>query len=56
MSRYLDMVAEPAHVKNLTASQLLQLAAEIRRDLITYRIFVFGESAAMDSMDYLARR
>ena len=35
MSRYLDMVAEPAHVKNLTASQLLQLADEIRRELIT---------------------
>ena len=35
MSRYLDMVAEPAHVKNLTASQLLQLADEIRHELIT---------------------
>ncbi|MGD0251266.1 MAG: 1-deoxy-D-xylulose-5-phosphate synthase [Verrucomicrobiota bacterium] len=34
MSRYLDMVAEPAHVKNLTASQLLQLADEIRHELI----------------------
>jgi len=29
------MVAEPAHVKNLTASQLLQLADEIRHELIT---------------------
>jgi 1-deoxy-D-xylulose-5-phosphate synthase len=35
MSRYLDMIAEPAHVKNLTASQLLQLADEIRYELIT---------------------
>jgi 1-deoxy-D-xylulose-5-phosphate synthase len=35
MSRYLDMVAEPAHVKNLTAAQLLQLADEIRHELIT---------------------
>jgi 1-deoxy-D-xylulose-5-phosphate synthase len=35
MSRYLDMVAEPAHVRNLTASQLLQLADEIRHELIT---------------------
>ena len=35
MSRYLDMVSEPAHVKNLTASQLLQLADEIRHELIT---------------------
>ena len=29
------MVAEPAHVKNLTAAQLLQLADEIRHELIT---------------------
>ena len=34
MSRYLDMIAEPAHVKNLTASQLLQLADEVRHELI----------------------
>ncbi|MGA3266637.1 MAG: 1-deoxy-D-xylulose-5-phosphate synthase [Verrucomicrobiota bacterium] len=35
MSRYLDMVAEPAHVKNLTVPQLTQLADEIRHELIT---------------------
>jgi len=29
------MIAEPAHVKNLTASQLLQLADEIRHELVT---------------------
>jgi 1-deoxy-D-xylulose-5-phosphate synthase len=34
MSRYLDMVAKPAHVKNLTPSQLQQLADEIRQELI----------------------
>src|SRR5437762_8438928 len=35
MSRYLDMVDEPSHVKKLTAPQLLQLAEEIRCELIT---------------------
>jgi 1-deoxy-D-xylulose-5-phosphate synthase len=35
MSRYLDMVDEPAHVKKLTPPQLLQLAEEIRHELIT---------------------
>jgi 1-deoxy-D-xylulose-5-phosphate synthase len=35
MSRYLDMIDHPSHVKKLTAEQLQQLAAEIRHDLIT---------------------
>ncbi|MGO8700173.1 MAG: 1-deoxy-D-xylulose-5-phosphate synthase [Limisphaerales bacterium] len=35
MSRYLDMVDHPAHVKKLTLEQLQQLAAEIRVELIT---------------------
>src|SRR6184192_2199989 len=35
MSRYLDMVDEPAHVKKLTLEQLLKLAEEIRHELIT---------------------
>src|ERR1700691_1736827 len=35
MSRYLDMVDEPAHVKKLTMPQLQQLAEEIRYELIT---------------------
>src|ERR1041385_2866229 len=35
MSRYLDMVDSPAHVKKLTQEQLLQLAEEIRHELIT---------------------
>src|SRR5256714_1601528 len=35
MNRYLDMVDSPAHVKKLTPDQLLQLAEEIRRELIT---------------------
>src|SRR3984885_793765 len=34
MSRYLDMVDEPAHVKKLTLPQLNQLADEIRHELI----------------------
>src|SRR5258706_15645737 len=34
MSRYLDMVDEPKHVKNLTLPQLQQLAEEIRQELI----------------------
>jgi 1-deoxy-D-xylulose-5-phosphate synthase len=34
MSRYLDMVDEPRHVKNLTFPQLNQLAGEIRQELI----------------------
>jgi 1-deoxy-D-xylulose-5-phosphate synthase len=35
MSRYLDMVDEPRHVKKLTLPQLTQLAEEIRQELIT---------------------
>ena len=35
MSRYLDMVDHPSHVKKLTLEQLHQLAEEIRHDLIT---------------------
>src|SRR5271154_6125118 len=35
MSRYLDMVDEPAHVKKLTLPQLQLLAEEIRHELIT---------------------
>jgi 1-deoxy-D-xylulose-5-phosphate synthase len=35
MSRYLEMIGGPAHVKNLTLEQLNQLAAEIRHELIT---------------------
>jgi 1-deoxy-D-xylulose-5-phosphate synthase len=35
MSRYLDMVDAPEHVKKLTPEQLTQLAEEIRRELIT---------------------
>src|SRR3982750_3164119 len=35
MSRYLDMVKEPLHVKKLTPDQLLLLAEEIRQELIT---------------------
>ena len=35
MSRYLDMVDDPSHVKKLTVPQLSQLAEEIRRELIT---------------------
>ena len=34
MSRYLDMVDSPAHVKKLTADQLTDLASEIRMELI----------------------
>ena len=34
MSRYLDMVDGPAHVKKLTLSQLQELAGEIREELI----------------------
>jgi hypothetical protein len=34
MSRYLDMVDEPLHVKKLTLEQLQQLAQEIRQELI----------------------
>ena len=34
MSRYLDMVDHPSHVKKLTLEQLSQLAAEVRNDLI----------------------
>jgi len=35
MSRYLDMVDHPSHVKKLTLEQLRQLSGEIRHDLIT---------------------
>jgi 1-deoxy-D-xylulose-5-phosphate synthase len=35
MSRYLDMVDDPSHVKKLTVPQLGQLAEEIRRELVT---------------------
>ena len=35
MSRYLEMVDNPSHVKKLTQPQLTQLAEEIRHELIT---------------------
>ena len=35
MSRFLDMVDEPAHVKKLTVEQMTKLAEEIRQELIT---------------------
>src|SRR3954471_2288905 len=35
MSRYLDMVDNPSHVKKLTMEQLAQLAEDIRQELIT---------------------
>src|SRR5215510_109219 len=35
MSRYLEMVDGPTHVKKLNATQLEELASEIRRELIT---------------------
>src|SRR5687767_14461375 len=35
MSRYLDMVDHPSHVKKLTIEQLNSLAAELRHELIT---------------------
>ncbi|MGD0539214.1 MAG: 1-deoxy-D-xylulose-5-phosphate synthase [Verrucomicrobiota bacterium] len=35
MTRFLDMVDNPAHVKKLTMEQLQQLAQEIRQELIT---------------------
>ena len=35
MSRYLDMVDDPSHVKNLTKEQLALLAEDIRHELIT---------------------
>ncbi len=35
MSRYIDMVDHPSHVKKLTMEQLQQLSAEIRHELIT---------------------
>src|SRR5437870_11066562 len=35
MSRYLDMVDEPLHVKKLTVEQMQALAEEIRHELIT---------------------
>src|ERR1051326_6047227 len=35
MSRYLDMVDDPTHVKKLTVEQLQSLAEEVRHELIT---------------------
>ncbi len=35
MSRYLDMVDGPEHVKKLTLPQLQELAGEIRQELIS---------------------
>src|SRR5213082_3402208 len=35
MSRYLEMVDNPSHVKKLTPPQLTQLADEVRHELIT---------------------
>src|SRR3989442_4221584 len=35
MSRYLDMVDDPSHVKKLTVDQLAALAEEVRQELIT---------------------
>src|ERR1700747_2134015 len=35
MSRYIDMVDHPDHVKKLTPDQLTQLAEEVRQELIT---------------------
>ena len=35
MSRFLDMVDDPSHVKKLTLDQLTQLAEEVRQELIT---------------------
>jgi len=35
MSRYLDMVDHPSHVRKLTPDQLTELASEIRQELIT---------------------
>ena len=34
MSRYLEMVDHPSHVKKLTPEQLTELAADIRQELI----------------------
>jgi 1-deoxy-D-xylulose-5-phosphate synthase len=41
MSRYLDMVDEPAHVKKLTLEQLHRLAEDIRQELIS-RLAITG--------------
>ena len=35
MSRYLEMVDHPSHIKKLNLDQLTQLAAEVRQELIT---------------------
>src|SRR4030095_7930555 len=35
MSRFLDMVDHPGHIKKLTVEQMYQLAEEIRQELIT---------------------
>ena len=45
MSRYLDMVDGPAHVKKLTLPQLQELAGEIRQELITCWPVTAGTSA-----------
>ena len=45
MSRYLDMVDGPEHVKKLTLPQLQELAAEIRQDLIAGLAETAGISA-----------
>ena len=37
MSRYLDMVDSPEHVKKLTPEQLTSLAEDVREELITKR-------------------
>ena len=35
MGGYLEMISEPAHVKNLTEDQLEDLAQEVRAELIS---------------------
>ncbi len=35
MSRYIDMVDDPSHVKKLTMEQLVEFAGEVRHELIT---------------------
>ncbi|MBM3845039.1 MAG: 1-deoxy-D-xylulose-5-phosphate synthase [Verrucomicrobia bacterium] len=35
MSRYLDMVDHPSHIKKLTSEQLVQLAGDVRHELVT---------------------
>ena len=38
MSRYLDMVDDPSHVKKLTLDQLTSLAEEVRHELFKEKI------------------